>query len=980
MNNMNLSLDGEWKIIFDHDNRGKYCGWGRYENFAGWYDIEEITVPSCWEEVMLDYEGVAWYHRSFAAPADFKGKCVRLSFGAVNFRAEVWLNGEPAGVHEGGYAPFEFEIGDMLRWQGDNHLIVRVVGPIITRDIIIDGLEMNETPHWRGAIAGGIWQSVNLAASGSVYLKDIFVQPDIHGGKIAVSCKIVNTGLKSESITFKSAVKSPLNLNAPCGSFEKKLISDPGADELTFEIDMPGFKYWSPDTPHLYTLETEAHMPSGLSDSIKTRFGMREFTVKGTKFYLNGEPLLLKAAFYEGLYPHTLAYPRDTGMLREDIRLAKEAGMNMLRPWRKPQIPAFYDLADEMGMLVVGAPAIECMDFWPKITPYLEIRVTAEISEMIMRDRNHPCIVIWEMFNEIFRQPLKRLMHKTSVMSRRLDPTRLIIDESGGFSGGANFYLPRGFEPVPFNDVHYYPGAPLSNPSYNALLTVGKTPEQVDTLGIPQKDRLKGFVATPEIDKETGEAKKTGREMKFTMPGRLSNITELGYGSMPDLEDNVARYEAEGNRLTPDYRQHKKLLDTYKKVLAETGADKFYPTLRDFFLAAQEIHAEGNKDMAEAARINPDVAGICIHALTDGDWILGAGLVDLFRQPKPAYYAAMKSFARRYIAVRPQKPNFFTGDNVTLNITTVNEGQDIEGNLALSISIEAENGETVYENPKISVSSNPGAPGLPSGISGTVKISVPCGAPGKYNALVSFTAADGSISVENSAGFYILDEAEAVFPAEPFTLYDEDGALKTYLRRRGAAFSEPASGGAEPSGLIAVAGALSDTAASEGIWGAVERGATAVYLGLPPGRTLERGKGISVGKPHLPFEVNIIISRGLWSSHSHIAKPHPIFEGLPSGCIMGRPYQNVFAQRSMNGMGGDWPAGVVGFGVMWQPRYRMNYTGRTIDTAFQAADIAIVPYGKGRFILSTMRLVENLAHDPFAGRITANLLRWAEGG
>ena len=273
----------------------------------------------------------------------------------------------------------------------------------------------------------------------------------------------------------------------------------------------------------------------------------------------------------------------------------------MIRPWRKPQPPIVYDLADEMGVLFVGALPVECMDNWPQITPYTQQRIENEATEMVKRDRNHPSIVIWEMFNEIMRDGLKRLKHSVSLKARECDHTRMIIDEAGGFADGCSIYLPGSYEPIVINDVHNYPGTPFAQSSYDNLLALGKTEAQLKELGL-------------EI------AQFTNSKIK---PDLLTNISELGYGSIPDLEANFEQYKKEGNPITPDYRMHERLLNSYLSAFRETGADQIFPNFHAFVQACQEIHATGNKLMTEACRINPDIAGIGIHALNDGDWVSG---------------------------------------------------------------------------------------------------------------------------------------------------------------------------------------------------------------------------------------------------------------------------------------------------------------------------------------------------------------------
>ena len=195
------SLDGAWQIVFDRNNEGGAKQWVREKNFPR-EQMREIAVPSCWELIEKDYEGVAFYRRTFKVPANWAGKIVRLQFDAVNFRSEVWLNDTAVGIHEGGFTPFEFRVDDLLKFDGENTLIVRVVGPILMQDKRVDGMGPMETPQWRGAITGGIWQPVRLIATGDVYVKDVFIEPKIsdntatfhleleHGGKKAGPAKV----------------------------------------------------------------------------------------------------------------------------------------------------------------------------------------------------------------------------------------------------------------------------------------------------------------------------------------------------------------------------------------------------------------------------------------------------------------------------------------------------------------------------------------------------------------------------------------------------------------------------------------------------------------------------------------------------------------------------------------------------------------------------------------------------------------------
>ncbi|MCX6905498.1 MAG: hypothetical protein NTW03_18880, partial [Verrucomicrobia bacterium] len=383
-----LSLDGVWQIVFDRTNEGGAKQWVREKTFPR-EQQREISVPSCWELIENDYEGVAFYRHMFKVPKSWQGKIVRLHFDAVNFRAEVWLNDSAVGFHEGGFTPFEFRVDELLEFDGENTLIMRVVGPILMQDKRVDGIGPMETPQWRGAITGGIWQSVRLIATGDVYAKDVFIETRLSDNTATFHTELEHGGEKTVLVQVETTIRSG---DQTVAQTSKTLSLKPGSTLQSWALKIPAPICWSPDNPHLYRAEVSVRCDGAASDFWTTTFGMREFTMRDKTFCLNGKPLYLKAAFFEGLYPVKLAYPDNREMAIREIQLAKEAGFNMIRPWRKPPPPMWLDLADEMGVLTVGSLAVECMDF-PVESARLPGWVENEVRESIRRDRSRTCVV-----------------------------------------------------------------------------------------------------------------------------------------------------------------------------------------------------------------------------------------------------------------------------------------------------------------------------------------------------------------------------------------------------------------------------------------------------------------------------------------------------------------------------------------------------------------------------------------------------------
>ncbi len=476
------ALNGNWEIIFDHENEGRAKGWQVADSFEMAAAREAISVPSSWELIEKDYEGVAFYRKQFKVPESWEGRVVRLHFDAVNYIAEVWLNDNSVGYHEGGFTPFEFRVDEMINYGGDNVLTLRVVGPIILSDKRIDGIGKLEIPTWRGGIAGGIWQAVELNSTGEAYVKDVFIQPDIQNNTAGFDIEIDHTGIEGVDAKLEILLAGS-NPGGKAIVITEDLKLKPGKNILSKTIHIPGAEYWSPDHPFLYKAELSLHSGGEILDTWSERFGMRELTIRDNDFYLNNKPVYIKATFFEGLYPNGIAYPDTEEMARREIQLAKEAGFNMIRPWRHPPTTMWLDLADEMGVMVVGSPVLECMTL-PLSTPYLPWRVENEITQSVLRDRNRACIVQWELFNELHRPVLNQMMRPMALLTRELDPTRLILDESGGWAFGANMYLPGESEPTKFNDIHTYPGPFVSNNQFDGFLSIGRGPlEAAATLG-----------------------------------------------------------------------------------------------------------------------------------------------------------------------------------------------------------------------------------------------------------------------------------------------------------------------------------------------------------------------------------------------------------------------------------------------------------------------------------------------------------------
>jgi beta-galactosidase len=939
-----VSLDGDWEIIFDRNNIGREGNWQRQEVFSARTDRREIIVPSCWEEIDQDYEGVGFYGRRFTVSKEWEGKTVRMQFDAVNYIAELYVNDHVAGRHEGGYGPFEFRVDDLLKYGEENFISLRIIGPIVAEDKVIDGIGQSDMPHWRGAIAGGIWQSVRMVASGPAFVDDVFIVPQLKDNTANVQVTLENATTKSRDVEVQVSIKAADGKQVAAESAKLSLV--PGVNEQQWTLKISEARYWSPDDPHLYTASVSIAENSTTLDEENIKFGMRELTIRNQKFELNGKPIYIKAAFFEGLYPTKLALPDSPEMARREIQLAKDAGFNMIRPWRKPPPPMWLDMCDEMGVLVVGSMPIECMKRWPTVTPHMGDRIENEVRSGVMRDRNRACIVQWEIFNEIGREDLERLKHSMSMLARRLDPSRLILDESGGFAGGANIYLPYKYEPEVFNDVHKYPAAPLNDISYDNFLMLSKTPSEIKAMGLSP---VKYFNS-------------------HTKPGRLTFVSEIGYGSLPDLVDNNKRFAESGNPLTPTYRYHKEMARSFREVLKESGLDAIYPDLQQFCLDQQEIHSQGNKRMIEAIRSNNSTGGYAVHALTGGDWVMGAGLIDFFRNPKGSYYGTKEANQPRYLALRVQPRNVYASQGANITVTGINDLNDVSG--MLTVDVVSPGGAGVFSQKK-NVSLNTGVSPIFEAKLNTAKLS------GAYTAKVKLTAKDGSVIAENVVTLDIFPDIALKSPQSKIAVIDINNSLRPFLDASGISYEEFAAN-TPKSTPVFVSRAIANNSQTKAQFAELEKfvraGGTAVYL-----ETIQM-KGTSFwgstlpDKEVLPIKATLHIAAGLWIGVSHIVADHPVFEGLPVRRMMGQAYENVWATSTIMDTGGELIVGSVSHDFFGGQANKQNYLGP--DKAWNGMDMGVVSHGQGQYLLSALRLLDNLGKDPVADKILFNLIRY----
>ncbi len=465
------NLAGTWEIVRDAEAIGKKKDWHLWPTEVK-ESAEKILVPSLWNEKWPDYVGVVFYHCLFEGPLHWRNKRVNLHFEGVNYFAEVWLNGEYLGSHEGGYAGFSCCINPALSWTDKNDLVVRIIDP--PREDGIEGMKLAEIPcakeSWYYQI-GGIYGDVYLEATSQTYLENVYVAPQAACSTVDVSVIIKGkdvVGCVECEILDSSGVRT---------SYSSEEIRTTAAEPVSMRLRIPNYAAWTPELPYLYEVHCRLVSEGQLLDEQRQRFGMREFRMEKGRFYLNGESFIIKGVLLQPDYPVT-SVMLDKELVYKELKMFKEAGINLVRVHVRPAPPFFLDLADEMGILVYQETALGFL----AMSDHARRRCENEIREMILRDRNHPSVVMWGILNESQEIPPDMRLELLAY-SLEFDKSRPIIDDSGmslSIAGGTISWVNEthasgpGIDVTePIQDVHLYPWCPLDMKTFNWLSEMG---------------------------------------------------------------------------------------------------------------------------------------------------------------------------------------------------------------------------------------------------------------------------------------------------------------------------------------------------------------------------------------------------------------------------------------------------------------------------------------------------------------------------
>jgi beta-glucuronidase len=422
------SLNGPWNYIVDVQEEGYYdyrmnvTRWGFFQNAKPQrpedlieYDFDKaptMMVPGDWntqDERLFFYEGTVWLKRSFDWHQTV-GRRTLLYFGAANYETHVYVNGQQAGHHVGGFTPFNMDVTDLLK-EGENVLIVKVDNKRRTENVptlIFD--------WWN---YGGITRDVCLIDVAETYIENYSTN--------LVSLPLTSSKKKENKISFSLKLNKPvagqeIMLSIPELKVKKKFVTDAEGQIVNYQLSIVNSKMtlWSPETPKRYRVEVSMNGET-LVDSI----GFRTIETRGKQLLLNGKPIFLKGISIHEEKPNGGGRANSTSDAHTLLSWAKELGCNFVRLAHYPHNEYMVREAERMGLMVWSEIPCYWTIAWKNAQTYANAQ--QQVTDMILRDHNRANIIIWSIANETPHSAERdKFLGNLAQHARSMDSTRLI--------------------------------------------------------------------------------------------------------------------------------------------------------------------------------------------------------------------------------------------------------------------------------------------------------------------------------------------------------------------------------------------------------------------------------------------------------------------------------------------------------------------------------------------------------------------------
>lgn len=607
------SLNGTWKIVADRGDAGLKAQWWAPATFPA-REAKAIEVPGNTWEALPDYNGVAWYLRTFdltVPPA--AGRRSFLRFGAVQYLCRAWLNGSELGAHEGGEGPFEFEVTGKLA-AGTNTVILRVENPPgVFRNGKVPVAYDN----------GGVNGHVELIEQPRLRIADVYAKPDPATGAIAVEVTCDNAGepatLDLRATVFERKSRRErhavaFRVTAPAGS---------SVHHLALRVEAP--HKWDLDDPFLYTVVVRAAANGDEDIHRIERLGFRDFRIVDGFFHLNGRRIFLKCCHHNRYDPvRGQGVARDMTWLGVDAERLKAAGFNAFRAIVSAFLPEQLAIADEVGLLMYSEHAGSWL-----LRDKSKYRI--ELLDLLRRDRHSPSLVIWGLLNEIDgRSPgVYPVARDTLPLIRAVDDTRMVFLSSGRWDRD----LVNGSASNPGSttwDVFLGGEGPHPKPT-------GMLPEMNPGGGVPAGGFIDGAGDIHVYNTYPTSWTFLNVFRTFAAATRPVFVSEGGNGSVFDCFTEQRKLaEAKAPASAQAWKWATPRVQRLESLWQRYGLAEAYPEI-PAMIADSQRNAACERDLfTRAIRANPQFCGYSLTSMTDA-WGAGEGIWDNFRDWKAGH-------------------------------------------------------------------------------------------------------------------------------------------------------------------------------------------------------------------------------------------------------------------------------------------------------------------------------------------------------
>ena len=964
---MIISLDGQWQLATDPDNQGREQAWFKKSRT----EAVAAAVPYPIQEYFPAYHGVVWYWHTFDAPpsADEIGT-ILLRFWAVDYMAEVWLNGVPVGGHEGSETPFSLDVTQVIQSGTANLLAVRVLNPT---NEPIDGIILAETPHRNKTVphyvggsynVGGIIESVELVLTPVLWIEDLHLQPDPATGIITVTALVNNTAAESRTAQL-TWVAEPSAGGESLATAQLSRVLPAGQTEIATQLTILQPRLWDLHDPYLYriTLQMREVAPAVTEqppsyDQRSARCGFRDFRVADGFFQLNGRRIFLRSTHTGNHTPigQVIDSHEAPDLLRRDLLLAKTLGFNMVRFISAVAHPWQLDACDEMGLMVYE----ESYAAWLlKDSPHMARRFDQSVREMVLRDRNHPCITVWGMLNETKDGPVFKQAVACLALVRSLDLSRLVLLSSGRWDAQPS--IGSVSNPGSTAWEHEWGGEAPNAPNVPATWSSGILAY------IQDAGDFHAYPPVPHPPEVIHFLRTVGENSKPVF------ISEYGIGSTLNAIREFRLYEQHGMNLkAEDAVLMRGMADQFIADWDRYGMAGAYAFPEDMLQASQRLHARQRLVGFDAIRANPKICGYNLTGMLDHG-MTGEGAWTFWRELKPGIADALSDGwapLRWCLFIEPM--HIYSGRTFELAVVLANEDVLPAGHYPVRIRIVGQQGVVWETEASVQISeatSGKANPLAQSVLKAKVTLDVPTGT---YELVANMT--HGAAPVGGRLTFHVSQTA-TLLPAIHAMIqhWGVSETIITWLAEHNTT-STPFDASSKVTPKIILVGDVSSTESSgttlDAQWAAllqqVSAGASAIFL-LP--ETLKQGEA-TLGRlpPALSNRLKFSPFHDYLYHKECVAKVHAVFDGLPAAGIMDWDFYGPVIPKAL----------IIDQAVpedVAAAAFAMGYTTPSGYTS--GLIVSTYAHGQGQLVLSTLQLLNNINTHPAADQLLLNLIQVA---